>query len=245
MQLTQLFQDGPEEWNGLLVYPVKMGDYPLFLAARESIIASQQTFPAPYATMKYLHALYGMKPLFGRLCLMLALAFGFPVENALPIYPRTDGEALISLLVVQGERKGEITPGNFGQLRALIARQNGLELPDETQNEELLEARRDLNAKDAIPLKADVESLVYSVALQARADPAAVLDWTVRRFQATERALDRAIGHLIASVTLAAGGKFKGGSPYPSWKYDREETTQAIEPLNALSGRLRGAVEQR
>ena len=62
---------------------------------------------------------------------------------------------------------------------------------------------------------------------------------------AAERAADRSAGHLIAAVTLAAGGKFKGGNPYPSWKYDREKQTCAVEPLSALSGRLSGSVDKK
>lgn len=245
MDFEALFQDKPEEWNGLLVHPVRMRDYPMFLAARESITAMQQTFPYPYSTMRYLEALYGMEHLFSRLALLLALVFGFSTQNALPIYPRTRGDRLEGLLVAQGERKGEITPRNFGELRALIARQNGIELPDETENAELVEAQRELSRREAVPLKADVESLVYAVAIQARADPLEVLGWTVRRFQATERALDRWVGHQTASAALAAGGKFKGGNPYPSWKYDREERRNAMEPLSALSGRLSGSVEKK
>lgn len=246
MELEAMLRGDPEEWNGLLVYPVRMRDYPLLLTAQESITASQQSFPAPWCTVRYLDALYGMEGMFPRLCLMLGLAFGLPVrEERLPLYPEVKGDKLLSLRVVQGERAGTITPRNFGELRTVIARQNGLELPDETQNAELVEAQNDLRSKDALPLKGDFEALIYAVALKAGVEPQSIMDWTVRRFQATERALDRATGHLMASITLAAGGKFKGGNPYPSWKYDREEQTQAIEPLSALSGRLSGSVEQR
>lgn len=246
MELEAMLRGDPEEWNGLLVYPVRMRDYPLLLMAQESITASQQSFPAPWCTVRYLDALYGMEGMFPRLCLMLGLAFGLPVrEERLPLYPEVKGNNLLSLRVVQGERTGTITPRNFGELRTVIARQNGLDLPDETLNGEVLAAQRDLNASGAPQLKSSFEDLICSVALKAGTSPEQVMGWTVRRFQITERALDRAVGHLMASITLAAGGKFKGGNPYPSWKYDREETTHAIEPLSALSGRLAGSVEQK
>lgn len=246
MDFDTRFRGNPEEWNGLLVYPVRMRDYAAFLTAQESITASQQAFPYPFSTMRYLEALYCMKGMFSRLCLMLALVFQLPLEGVgLSVIPRLNGDKLLGLRIIQGGRGEEITPKNFGELRKLIAWQNGLELPDETQNTELAEAQKDIQRKDAVPLKADMESLIYSVSLKAKTDPLEVMDWTVRRFRATERALDRSVGHLIASVTLAAGGKFKGGNPYPSWKYDREEQNQGVELLSALTGRLSGAVENR
>lgn len=242
-ELERLFSEEPEEWNGLLVYPVLMRDYSLFLAAKDAVTASQQSWPYPWSTVRYLDGLVGMG-LLPRLALLLQTTLRLDGES-LPVYPRLDGEKLDSLLIVQGERKGEVTPKNFGVLRKLIARQNGLELPDETNNAELVQAQRDLERKGAVSLKADLESLVYAVALKSGRQPKEILGWTVRRFQQTEKALDRDLGHLIAAVTIAAGGKYKDGNPYPSWKYDREETTSAIEPLSALSGRLSGSVEQR
>lgn len=231
----------PEEWNGLTVYPVQMKDYPHFLAARECISASQQTWPVPWCTVKYLDGLIGMGML-SRLALLLKLVLRLPDE--LPVYPRIKEEKIVSLLVVQGERQAEITPKNFPSLRELIARQNGIELPDEMANPELLQARQDLS-RPGTPLKASLEDLICSVALKARASPEEIAEWTVRRFQAMERAIDRSEGHLTAAITIAAGGKFKGGNPFPSWKFDREEGLVGVEPLSALSGRLSGSVEHR
>lgn len=231
----------PEEWNGLLAYPVQMKDYPLFLAARECVSTAQQTWPVPWCTVKYLDGLIGMG-LLPRLALLLKLVFRLPEE--LTVYPRVKEDKIVSLLVVQGDRRAEITPKNFPSLRELIARQNGIELPDERANAELLQARNDL-AQGGTPLKASLEDLICSVALKARASPGEIAEWTVRRFQAIERAIDRSDGHLTAAITIAAGGKFKGGNPFPSWKYDREEGLAGVEPLSALSGRLSGSVEKK
>lgn len=231
----------PEEWNGLLVYPIQMKDYPLFLAGRECISTAQQTWPVPWCTVKYLDGLIGMG-LLPRLAILLKLVFRLPEE--LTMYPRVKEDKIVSLLVVQGERRAEITSKNFPSLRELIARQNGIELPDEMANPELLQARSDLS-QGGTPLKASLEDLICSVALKARASPEEIAEWTVRRFQTIERAIDRSDGHWMASVTIAAGGKFKGGNPFPSWKYDREEGLVGVEPLSALSGRLSGSVEKK
>lgn len=244
MDFETLFQEKPQEWHGLLIYPVTMKDYPLFLAVRECVAGSQQTWPAPWCAMKYLDGLIGMGFL-PKLALLLRLALRLPDGGGIPVYPRTVGGRITSLMVIQGERQVEITAKNFGALRELIAQQNGIKLPDEMANAELLQAQQDRARSGDTVLKPDLEALVYSVALKAGVSPQEVMEWTVRRFQATERAIDRTEGHRMAGITLAAGGKFKGGNPYPSWKYDREEQTNGVEPLSALSGRLAGSVEQK
>lgn len=231
----------PEEWNGLLAYPAQMKDYPLFLAAQECISTAQQAWPVPWCTAKYLDGLVGMG-LLPRLVLLLKLVFRLP--NDLPVFPRVKEDKTASLLVAQGEKRAEITPKNFPSLRELIARQNGIDLPDEMANPELLQAKNDLS-QGGTPLKASLEDLICSVALKAHASPGEIAEWTVRRFQAAERAIDRSDGHWMASITIAAGGKFKDGNPFPSWKYDREEGLVGVEPLSALSGRLSGSVDHK
>lgn len=231
-----------EEWNGLTVYPILMKDYPLFLAAKESITAVQQSWPMPWSVVPYLEGLIGVG-LLPRLCAMLKLAFRLG-GDALPVYPRIEGEKITSLVVVQGDRQAEITKKNFPSIRDLIARQNGLELPDERANLEILEAQRDL-ASGGLLLKADLEDLICSVALKSHTPLEETLEWTVRRFQKTERAIDRSEGHSMAAITIAAGGKFKNGNPYPSWKYDREEEMVGVEALSSLSERLSASVEQK
>lgn len=230
-----------EKWNGLTVYPVQMKDYLLFLTARECISTAQQTWPVPWCTVKYLDGLIGMG-LLPRLALLLKLVFRLPDE--LTVYPRVKEDKIASLLVVQGEGQAEITPKNFPSLRELIARQNGIELPDELANAELMQAQKDL-ARNGTPLKVDLEDLIYSVALKASVSPEEIMEWTVRRFQVVERAIDRSEGFRMANLTLAAGGKFKNGNPFPSWKFDREEGLVGVESLSALSGRLSGSVEQK
>jgi len=243
MDFEAMFRAAPEEWNGLTVCPVRMRDYPMFLTVKDCITASQQSWPCPWSAVKFLDGLFGMG-MFPQLMLLLQCVFSRPDGGSF-VFPQTEGDKLRAIQVIQGSAQAEITSENFGTLRELIARQNGLELPDEAVNLELLEAEKDVRTADSIRLKPSLEDLIYSVALKAGTSPEQVMEWPIRRFTATERAMDRSVGHLIASITLAAGGKWKGGNPCPSWKYDREEQTSAVEPLSALSGRLSGSVERR
>lgn len=253
----------PIQWNGLTLFPIQVKDMDLFLAAQIGLTASQQTLPGKYVVMRYLEALYALDydvrtsggkgaGLFNFVLLFLKLALRLEVikgpngEEYLPIQYRTERDnprKLVALEVMQGESRVQITPQDFNQLREILAAQNGVELPDETLNPELVQAEKDLASKNTLNLKVDSESLIYSVSVKTHVPLEEIMEWTIRRFKLTERAVDRSTGHLVAALTEASGAKYKNGNPYPSWKYDRENDSSGVVELSGLINRLSGAVE--
>lgn len=246
----------PIMWNGLTLFPVKVADYELFSAVKMSITAVHQTMPPQYVSMRYLEALYAMEAdgqaagtgpgLFGRLLLLLTLAFQLPapkegsLEALIPMVKRNAPHKLVSLLLRQGDAAGEITPQNFDHLRELLAEQNGIVLPDESENADFLESER--QPLERASLQIDFESLLYSVALASHTQPEEIFNWTIRKFSRMEAAADRSKGYLIAALTEGAGSKYKNGNPYPSWRFDRELDLQGPIQMDSFAGRLRGAV---
>lgn len=271
MPLTQeqqaaVHKGKPIQWNGLTLFPILVEDYDKFLIAKTGLTAQHQTLPGKYVVMRYLEALYALDydvrtsggpeggGLFSRVLLFLTLSLRLEVEKRedgkeyIPIGIQTDMEnprKLIALEVRQGEAQAKITPQNFGELREILAAQNELELPDETENPELVQAERDLRAKEAVPLIPDSEALLYSVAIKTQTPVSEIEKWTIRELVLTERAIDRTTGHFVAALTEAAGAKYKNGNPYPSWKYDREKRHSALVSLAELTSRLSGSVETR
>ena len=268
MPLTQEQQEAvrcgkPIDWNGLTLFPIQMKNYPQFLVAQTGLTTQHQTLPGKYVVMPYLSALYALDydvradggpggGLFSRILLFLSLSLRLDGEKRedgkeyLPIGIRTateDPRKLVSLVVRQGEAQAEITPKNFGQLRELLAAQNAVDLPDETLNAELVQAERDLAAKNGVNLVPDSEALIYSVSVKTQTPVKEILEWTVREFVLTERAIDRTTGHLVAALSEAAGAKYKNGNPWPSWKYDRDKQSNALVSLSELTQRLSGSVE--
>lgn len=253
----------PINWNGLTLFPIQVKDMDLFLTAQMGLTASQQTLPGKYVVMRYLEALYALDYdvrisggtggglfqcvlLFLKLSLRLEVIKGADGLEYLPIQYRTEGDnprKLVALEVQQGDAKAQITPQDFNQLREILAAQNGVELPDETLNPELVQAERDLKGKNALNLKVDSEALLYSVSVKTNVPLEEIWEWTIRRFRLVERAIDRTTGHLIAALTEAAGAKYKNGNPYPSWKYDKDEDSSGVVELSGLINRLSGAVE--
>lgn len=270
MPLTQEQQEAvrygkPLQWNGLTLFPILMRDYNKFLIAQTGLTAQQQTLPGKYVVMRYLEALYALDydvraaggpagGLFSRVLLLLTLSLRLEAEKGadgqeyLPIRIQTamdNPRKLTALKVRQGEAKADITPQNFGQLREILAAQNEIELPDETLNAELVQAERDLAAKNSLNLVPDSEALIYSVSVKTGRPVEEILNWTVRQFVLTERAIDRTTGYLVAALSEAAGAKYKSGNPWPSWKYDRDRKSSALVPLAELTQRLSGSVEAR
>lgn len=262
-QQTAVKKGEPIQWNGLTLFPIQVKDMDLFLAAQMGLTASQQTLPGKYVVMRYLEALYALDYdvrtsggkgaglfsfvlLFLKLALRLEVIKGTNGEEYLPIQYRTERDnprKLVALEVMQGNAKAEITTQDFNQLREILAAQNGVELPDETLNPELVQAERDLASKNSMDLKVDSESLIYSMSVKTNVSIETIMEWTIRRFKLTERAVDRTTGHLIAALTEAAGAKYKNGNPYPSWKYDKKDDFSGVVELSGLINRLSGAVE--
>lgn len=262
-QQTLVREGKPIEWNGLVLFPILMRDYQKFLIAQMGLTAQQQTLPGKYVVMPYLEALYALDydvranggpaaGLFSRVLLFLTLSLRLEAERQedgmeyLPVGIQTqmaDPRKLVALKVRQGEAEADITPQNFGQLREILAAQNEIELPDETLNAELVQAERDLAAKNSLNLVPDSEALIYSVSVKTGRPVEEILDWTVRQFVLTERAIDRTTGHLVAALSEAAGAKYKNGNPWPSWKYDRDKHSGALISLAELTQRLSGSVD--
>lgn len=255
----------PIPWNGLTLFPIQVKDMDLFLAAQLGLTASQQTLPGKYVVMRYLEALYALDYdvrisggtggglfqcvlLFLKLSLRLEVIKGADGLEYLPIQYRTEWDnprKLVALEVQQGDAKAQITPQDFNQLREILAAQNGVELPDETLNPELVQAEKDLAGKGSFNLKVDSESLLYSVSVKTNTPVKEILEWTVREFYLMEKAIDRTTGHILAALTEASGSRYKNGNPYPSWKYDKEKQTGAVIPLASFTSKLAGSVESR
>lgn len=246
----------PVEWEGLTLYPVTMGDYEVFLWAKEALVVMQQSLPLKYVTMPYLEALYALDfdalratgrsaGMMGRLAQLLALALHAPPEEAVrPMASVNEPGRLAALELRQGDRVVRVKPVRFGTLRELLCAQNDLEVPDESHNMELEEAARDLAARES-GLEIDLESQLYAVAAALGKEPGELDGWAVRRFQQTVKAIDRRLRYQMYGVAELSGMvKFKEGNPCPSWCFDKKKgLNRALRPEEQVMDRLGGALQ--
>lgn len=257
--LRALITEGePVPWHGLLLYPVLMRDYEMFTATRISISARQSNFPMPYAVMPYLSALFALSAngivlegygvdLFQRFILLLTLVLRLQEEDGdvskhFRIKTKQGTDQLTEIVVLAQDKIVSITPKDFTQLRKIIAEQNCIELPNEAQNSELIEAEQDYYALHQNDLDLDFDSLKFSVALICGKTMKELNTMTVRDFFGFESASDRLINNIVYSVAEKSGFvSFKGGNPFPSWKFDkRKGLSPALIAKESFDQKFRG-----
>lgn len=230
----------PLEWKGLLFYPVKMSHYEEFLDVKNAWLARQSSFPVKYMALPFLSAVWAMDVdfaksdgkligLFERIIrfLYLSLRLEYKRENLIEhVYLHNDDiRELDHIEVTQGGNTVQITPADFAAyIRPLVAEQNGLTLPDESYNPELVQAEQELASEQAASLKFDIDTMIASVAYLSHLDESVVDEWTVLKFERRRNAIERDKKYMLyAQAEMSGIVKFKHGNPYLSWCFDEAE----------------------
>lgn len=245
----------PVSLKGLIFYPVKMTHYEEFQATKDAVTLRQGTLPAKYLAMPFISAIYrfeydsitsggAIAGLFDRLLrfLYLTLRIEYDREEALGnIFCEAADTGILSRIVVcQNGNTVEITPMDFSAyIRPLIAEQNGLKLPDESDNLELVRAGEELNrlAARGCELDYNADTLRASVAYNSRVSERELDEWTVREFEYRRRAIERDKRFMIYALAESAGlVTFKKGNPVPSWCFDKADgLCSGATPLSVLN----------
>lgn len=232
---------------GLEWQPIGMRHYGEWERYRNVLLARQAKFPVSCISLPFLGALSHLdlesldatgktQGLIHSVLQAMRLALRMD-ENSIsdgriqPIFQQ--GE--FSGILVRQENMADtlITPMMFDEVRRVLVWQQGEELPDESLNDELLETEQDLAERNRPKLKYNLYSLVSSVALACHTRPVNVLDWPIIEFDSMRRAIDRSKRHELCAIAEGNGAKWKGGNPYPSWCFDRDE--QASNALISAS----------
>lgn len=239
-----IWDEQPIEVNGIPLHPIRMERYMEWLDCKRALTVRQKTLPAAYAIMPYLSALYAMDfdtkgatGFMAQIARLLAMATQQPVETFEIRCDSEDTRKLTAIVCQSQALTFRIEPIQFAKFRMAIARQNGAELPDEAQNPELVEAENDIAEQNSVPLKMDINDMLASVAYQCHVRASEMAQWSIREFEAMRRAIDRDKRFAICAQAEAAGGKYKGGNPCPSWCFDRERQGHHMESLSGFSER--------
>lgn len=239
-----LWGDEPTEVNGIPLYPIRMERYMEWLDCKRALTVRQKTLPAAYAILPYLSALYAMDfdtkgatGFMAQTVRLLAMATQQPVETFEIRCDSADMRKLTAIVCQSPALTFRIEPSQFAKFRIALAQQNGADLPDEAQNPELVEAENDIAEQNNVPLKADVNDLLASVAYQCHVRLRDIAEWSIREFEAMRRAIDRDKRFALCAQAEAAGAKYKSGNPCPSWCFDRERQGHHMESLSGFSER--------
>ena len=256
----------PIELGGITYHPIRMDEADELEMVKPAAELMLSRLPAPYAVMPFLAAVYAYdydllrqsgtaSGLFSRtvlfLCLCLRLGRGEPPEKRVArmriVTDRKDPRALKALeFLTDGEEAERITPRDYARARPVLAAQNGLTLQDEAQNVELLDAAAELReASGGARLHYDLDELIAAVAAESGVDEGELLQWPVLKFQRRKEAIDRRLRFLVCGIGEAAGGRYKGGNPCPSWCFRREEGSGALIPMQQFLAGAGAAAENR
>lgn len=254
----------PIEACGLTFYPIKMTDYEEFLECKNALCIRQTSLAKAnfeYLSMPFLSALWAMEidtmrqtgKTVGVLervirLLYLSLRLGYDRQKAFgAIYcERNDSRKLayIEVMTQDGETAIKITPTDFSTIiRPLIAEQNGIKLPDESENPDIVQAEQQMAQEGERKIKYDLETLISSVANACNIRECEMDDWTVWEFEKRRQAIDRKINYQIyAQAEMSGMVKFNKGNPCPSWCFDGAETlTSALITLDEMQEKYKGA----
>ena len=220
----------PIEKLGLTFYPITMEHYEEFQACKSVLTIRLGTLPIKYATMDYFTAIYSWDKdthadIFGYLFILLCLSLRIsPTENNIRIYGNDD--IVTKFTVIQNGKIVEITPQQYSTIiRPLIAEQNGIKLPDESENIELI---KDIEAVSKYKnqnskIKPNVEDLISPVAYLSHVREQENYEWTIKEFEGRFSAINRdKLYTIYKTAELSGMVEFKQGNPYESWCYDTE-----------------------
>lgn len=262
---TAIRRGAPVFSCGVALYPILMKDYEEFLQLRNSICLRMRTLPVKYMMRNYLSALFSLEidtikesghgvGLFQSFLRFLQLSLRIEAENAKETFEKmvrykVNGKEIeLDCIVVDQEgQKVRLNPKDISmQIRPILAYMNGVELPDENENPELVlanEQKRAFDQRKQKPLNTDVNDLIASVAYLSHCSERDLLTWTVREFEARRRAIDRDKRYtLYGQAEMSGMITFKEGNPAPSWCYDAIDESFGTTALSKLD--FGGATEK-
>lgn len=262
---TLIRRGEPITENGLTFYPIRMDYYDVFIQCRNALILRQASLPVRYLSMDYLSALFTLEmeelksgkessQVFLKVMtlLHLSLRIGLNVEELyknIEVSIQKDKVLLKHILIKQNEKIVKFTPLDFStRFRQIIAEQNGLELPDEAANIDLVrdnEKLKELNNKGK-PLNVNLDDLIASVSYQSKVSEKEIMSWTVREFENRKKAIDRDKRFMLCGQAEISGMvSFKNGNPAPSWQFDVLDNSLGTMESSKLQKTLSGVAEQK
>ena len=262
---VELRENSPIDYAGVTLYPLTMRDFALYQNARPAMELMLSSLPPRIARLSWFSALkalddeaatQGMNTDFmGSVLRLLAAAMRLETlqdGKGRTVYP-------MRVMYTQDGKPSGVQAGamwevfipaqQMGEIRQILAAQNGYEVPDENWNTELVAAQRYTEnlKKTGQSLVFNLEALVYSVAVGAHVRAKDVWGWPIREFKQTEAAIDRQLNYIVYSLTEAGGHvKFKGGNPCPSWKLNRQaELPGDFRDINELDAGANGLLDEK
>ena len=244
----------------LTFYPITMANYERFAACQDALALRLSTLPVRYAVKDYLSAIWALEydairnntersGLFVKAMMLFYMSLRIDIQgnewlDAISFREQGKDLCIDHIAIVQNGKTIKITPLDFSaRIRPLIAEMNGIDLPNEAENAELIEAaeKRKEILNNGTNLKYDLDDLIASVAYQSRLRERDIYDWTVREFVKRKNAIERDKRYMMyGQAELGGMVTFKKGNPAPSWCFDALDDTLGTMAYDDLAKTLSG-----
>lgn len=240
--------DQPVPYKGLLFYPVKMRDYFIFSVTLSSLMLEKTSDPDPLKTipMTYLQYLFYKnnsenKLIFMldgllRICLRKIESKNFEIKYA---QNRDSGKPEI---IISGKA---YTSNDFDKIRELIAKQNGISLPNERIQKNVrdaMEQARKYKQKISGNKIADLEDQMIALSVYTGLPIDTIYEMTVRKFKRyIERADHMMRQEAYLSAEMSGMVTFKDKNTIKSWLADiekEEEYADVSMDLDSLKSKV-------
>lgn len=247
--------------NGITLYPVTVENAHLFHAARAALDVVPRSLPVALISLPVLDAFYQLdleekqttgrtRGLVGSVILLLKLALRLgAVEDerslayGIQILPdeKKPGRLREIVFLTEEGKTIRISPSEFQALRPIIAAQNGVEMPSDTANPEILEAERLMAAKDLKNLDPKLTDKIIFVAQGNGVPEEEIWNWPILKLERHAAVLRRRLDYLAVTTGQMSGMvKFEDGSPVPSPYWARKRGLSSLQSLGAVGN---GAAE--
>ena len=249
---------------GLLIYPLTVKQYDMFMACESALTIRMSSLPVVYATKTYAQAMFSMcmdeslqdsyvRGCWAKFLWLLCESLHINTENAdvqvKHIVDKGDKSNLTALIITQYTSEAEnvirLGASQIGQIREIIAELNGRHLPDESENLELVQADEDIRLLNGtVSLDVDTDDLIASVASYQRKRIYEIEEWTIWEFEKIRDAMERERRFTVTNIGEMSGMvKWERGNPYPSLFFNKKKENLGVVSAEAFQRRVSGAVQ--
>ena len=254
---ADILAEKPIKYLGITVYPVLMKDIFIFNRTAGVLLINPLDFNDPkVAAMSYLELvinLCAMQEEFKKNFLEL-MKIVFHIEDTdLRIDIQKNGNQPNYTLLITQEKDEEtqediwqeISASKFTKLKDLICFQNGLEVLDLRQNQDIIKTKRALAQQASLGGAPSIADQIYSISAVTGIDVKEIMNnWIVNRFNEMIKACDRIIHYKIyRSAEMSGMVTFKNGIPVKSWLKSEDNSEGKMKTLTEASNAFGGVVK--
>jgi hypothetical protein len=247
--------------EGIKLYPVRVSESRAFEFGRMALECVQQSLPVAYLSVPLLTAFYQMdlealqttgqvsgwmSSAIALLFLCLRLGEGMePMERAkrtLILPDENNSQKLREIRFLTEDGAVSVTPRTFARLRPVIAAQNGIRLPSDTANPEILKMEAMMAKKELEGLEIRLSDKVIFAAQGCGLPEEEVWNWPILKLDRNVELLRRRLDYLAVTTGQMSGMvSFKDGNPVPSPYWGKKRS--GLASMQSLGAVGNGAAE--